>query len=239
MTDPAQRERPVDPDVLAPDRLEHAWIEVLGRQGEVRLDASLAQRQHDVEVALGGVLRQVEEHVARETEDGPEPPDVAHDVQVAPANAVVGVDDVEVRDLPPRDPVEFAVQARERQLVHRALHGLAPVAERAGKRAAPVGLDDGGGGRCTRRHETIERAVQIGRGRLREVGQARAGRGEEGALGPRGRAEGEAGDAVEGPALEEGAEHLAEEHLALAEREGVDVWVLAQEAGGAVGPPGH
>ena len=31
----------------------------------------------------------------------------------------------------------------------------------------------------------------------------------------------------------------APRNAALAEREGVDVWVLAQEAGGAVGPPGH
>ena len=239
MTDPAQRERPVEPDVLAPYRLEHARLEVLGRQREVRPDAGLAQRQHDLEVALGGVLRQVKEHVARAADGRPQSPDLADDVQVPPAHAVVGVDDVEVRDLPPRDPVELAVQARQRQLAHLALHGLAPVAERTGERASPVGLDDGGGGRGVRRHEAVEGAVEVGRGRLGEVGHACAGRGEHRALGPRGRAEGEAGDAVERPPSEERPEHLAEEQLALAKRERVDVRVLAQEASRAVGPPGH
>ena len=162
VTDAAQRERPVEPDVLAPDRLEHARLEVLGRQGQVRPDVRLAQRQHDVEVALGRVLRQVEEHVAWEADGGAQPSDVAHDVQIAPAHAVVGVDDVEVRDLPPGDPVELAVQAAERQLADLALHGLAPVAERAPERAAPVGLDDRGGRRSARRHERVEGAVEVG-----------------------------------------------------------------------------
>jgi hypothetical protein len=94
-----------------------------------------------------------------------------------------------------------------------------------------------GGG--VRRHEAVEGAVEVGRGRLGEVGHAGAGRGEHRPLGPRGRAEGEAGDAVERPSVEERPEHLAEEQLALTKRECVDVRVLAQKASRAVGPPGH
>ena len=42
VTDPPQRERPIQPDVLAPDRLEHARLEVLGRERQVGPDARLA-----------------------------------------------------------------------------------------------------------------------------------------------------------------------------------------------------
>ena len=168
-----------------------------------------------------------------------QPPDLAHDLHVAPAHAVVGVDDVEVRDPPPRDPVELGAQALERQLAHLARRSPGP-SRRTCTRTGSRGWSrrwppSAGARRASARRCRRDRARPV----VRESAQPRARRGEQRALGPRGRAEREAGHAVERPVREQGGEHLAERQLPLAERQRVDARVLAQEPRGALRSARH
>jgi hypothetical protein len=121
VADAAQFQRAVEADVLALHSQEHARLEVLRREREMRADARVAQRGDQLQVPLGGVLGQVEEDVLRIAGARLDPADLAHEIQISPAHAVVGIDDVEVRDAAAGDEGELLVQPLEGQFVHAAV----------------------------------------------------------------------------------------------------------------------
>ena len=203
-------------------------------------DAGLRQGLDGCEITAVCVLGEVKVAELRRPCDGFERCQIAHDLDVARANTKVGVDDIDVRKLSRGDPLEVRVHAVERQLVDAAGHCLPPVAERAGKRTASIGFDDGHAELASVAVvEGVECAVHKWRGCLAEVRQTRTRRSTHVVLRRLDRTNGQTRDGLEVATGGTRPQNVAERQFTLTEYEDVYVWVGVKEASDGLGPPRH